>query len=79
MDYEKKAMELAYEILTKEDFQWRHEFKPKMKLEIVELVLGYFTDIEHYEKCSKLNELVKILEKTNENISETTVSGSEDP
>tara|TARA_R110000851_G_scaffold161009_3_gene304403 strand:- start:5357 stop:5596 length:240 start_codon:yes stop_codon:yes gene_type:complete len=79
MNYEKEVMELAYGILIKEDFKWRHEFKPNMKLEIVQLVLDYFTDIEHYEKCSKLNEMVKRLETYNENIGETTSSGSEDP
>ena len=45
MNYEKEVMELAYEILTNEEFQWRHEFKPNMKLEIVQLLLDYFTDI----------------------------------
>jgi hypothetical protein len=79
MNYEKEVMELAYGILTNEDFEWRHEFKPKMKLEIVQLLLDYFTDIEHYEKCSTLNEMVKTLENTDENFSETISTGSKDP
>ncbi len=79
MNYEKEVMELAYGILTNEEFQWRHEFKPNMKLEIVQLLLDYFTDIEHYEKCSTLNEMVKTLENTDENFSETISTGSKDP
>ena len=79
MNYEKEVMELAYGILTNEDFEWRHEFKPKMKLEIVQLLLDYFTDIEQYEKCSTLNEMVKTLENTDENFSETISTGSKDP
>tara|TARA_R110000824_G_scaffold378102_1_gene569553 strand:- start:409 stop:648 length:240 start_codon:yes stop_codon:yes gene_type:complete len=78
MDYEKEVMELAYGIVTGAKFQWRDEFKQEMKLEIVHLLLGYFTDIEHYEKCSSLNEIVKTLENTDENFSKTIKTGSKD-
>jgi hypothetical protein len=72
-------MDNVYEILTKENFEWRNEFKHEMKLELIQLVLEYFTDIEHYEKCSKLKELVEIMENEDENFSETAATGSKNP
>ena len=49
-----------------------------MKKSFLQLLLDYFTDIEHYEKCG--NVIVKLqnknLENMNENISKTIKSGS---
>lgn len=70
-------MENAYEILMKEDFAWSSEFKEKMKNQLLNLLLDYFTDIEHYEKCAHLHKLVNELENKNENISESIITGSE--
>ena len=78
MSYEKKVMEQAYIILMKEDFEWTETFQDDMKLKLLNLLLEYFSDIEHYEKCSKLKPIINRLENVDENISKTTVTGSEE-
>jgi len=76
-NYEKLVMEQAYDILSDSDFKWSYEFKHKMKLDLLNLLIGYFTDIEHYEKCSKLVTMIQNLENTNvKNNSETIETGS---
>jgi hypothetical protein len=77
MNYEKKVMVNAYEILTKKDFEWTYEFNHSMRVQFVNLLLEYFTEVEHYEKCAKLVTILKGLENMNENISETTTTGSD--
>jgi hypothetical protein len=77
MNYEKKVMINAYEILTKTDFKWTDEFGDEMKVKFINLLLEYFTDIEHYEKCAKLVIMLKRLENRNENISKNAITGSE--
>lgn len=69
-------MDNTYEILMKEDFAWSLEFKEEMKVQLLTLLIEYFTDVEDYEKCAHLNKLLINLENMNENISETTSSGS---
>jgi hypothetical protein len=76
MNYEKKVMESAYEILKKGDFVWSTEFKDEMKHQLLDLLLDYFTDIEHYEKCAFIHKLSIKLENKNENISERIITGS---
>jgi hypothetical protein len=78
MDYEKEVMRIAYEIISDAEFSWRKDFNYDMKMELLKLLIEYFTDIEQYENCSKLSKMIKALEKTNENTRETTVTGSED-
>lgn len=78
MDYEKKVMRIAYDIISDGEFSWRTDFNYDMKMELLKLLIEYFTDIEQYEKCSKLSKMINSLEKTNENISETTITGSEE-
>ena len=51
MNYEKKVMEMTYNILMKEDFKWTPEFNSEMRTQLLNLLLEYFTDIEHYEKA----------------------------
>jgi len=77
MNYEKKVMINAFEILTKTDFKWTDEFSDEMKVKLINLLLEYFTDIEHYEKCAKLVIMLKRLENRNENISKNAITGSE--
>jgi len=76
MNYEKKVMQNTYEILTNEGFEWTNEFSNSMKLKMIELLLEYFTDIEHYEKCAKLKPILNKLENNNENSSEIIITGS---
>jgi hypothetical protein len=77
MNYEKEVLINAYEILTKADFKWTDEFRDEMKVKLINLLLEYFTSIEHYEKCAKLAIKLKHLENRNENISKTIITGSE--
>tara|TARA_B100000902_G_C26700675_1_gene616997 strand:+ start:48 stop:287 length:240 start_codon:yes stop_codon:yes gene_type:complete len=78
MDYEKEVMRIAYEIISDAEFSWRKDFNYDMKMELLKLLIEYFTDIEQYENCSKLSKMIKALEKTNENNRETTITGSEE-
>ena len=77
MNYEKKVMIQAFNILTKKDFKWTDEFSSEMKTEFLDLLLNYFTDIEHYEKCAVIVKIqTKSLENMNEDISKTNFTGS---
>ena len=77
MNYEKKVMEMAYNILTKKDFKWSSEFSTEMRKQLLNLLLEYFTDIEHYEKCANIVKLQnKSLEIMNGNISKANITGS---
>jgi len=68
MNYEKKVMEDAYNILMKRDFEWSPEFNGEMRKALLNLLLEYFTDIEHYQN--------KSLEIMNGNISKANITGS---
>ena len=76
MNYEGKVMNVAYKILKKQDFKWDNEFSNDMKIDLLEMLLKYFTDIEHYEKCAHIHSMLKQLEKMNENFSKTNFTGS---
>lgn len=60
MNYEKKVMESAYNILMKDDFEWSPEFSTEMQSQFLNLLLEYFTDIEHYEKCADIVKMQKL-------------------
>ena len=76
MNYEKKVMIQCFNILTKEDFEWTDEFSLEMRNQFLDLLLEYFTDIEHYEKCAIIVKKKQSLEIMNENISKTNITGS---
>ena len=77
MNYEKEVMEQAYNILTKNDFEWGSEFNLEMKKSFLKLLLDYFTEIEHYEKCAIILKLQKnSMENMNGNFSKTNFTGS---
>jgi len=76
-NYEKLVMEQAYNILSDSDFKWGYEFRNDMKLDLLNLLIQYFTDIEHYEKCSKLKPIIEKLENVDVKYnSETIETGS---
>ena len=77
MNYEKRVMIQAFNILTKKDFEWTDEFSLEMRNQFLDLLLEYFTDIEHYEKCAIIVKKKQSLEIMNENISKTNITGSE--
>ena len=78
MNYEKRVMIQAFNILTKKDFEWTDEFSLEMRKQFLDLLLNYFTEIEHYEKCAVIVKLQKqSLEIMDENISKTNITGSQ--
>lgn len=78
MNYEREVMIQAYEILTKKNFKWTNEFSLEMRNQFLKLLLDYFTDIEHYERCAVILELQKkqSMENMNGNFSKTNFTGS---
>jgi hypothetical protein len=76
MNYEREVMESAFRILSKKNFKWGYEFDDRMKEDLLNLLLTYFTDIEQYEKCAHIHSMIKDLENMNENISKTNFTGS---
>ena len=76
MNYEREVMESAFRILSKKNFKWGYEFDDRMKKQLLNLLLTYFTDIEQYEKCAHIHSMIKDLENMNENISKTNFTGS---
>ncbi len=76
MNYEKKVMIQCFNILTRKDFEWTDEFSLEMRNQFLDLLLDYFTDIEHYEKCAIIVKKKQSLESMNENISKTNITGS---
>tara|TARA_A200000159_G_scaffold126605_1_gene121951 strand:- start:664 stop:906 length:243 start_codon:yes stop_codon:yes gene_type:complete len=78
MNYEKRVMIQAFNILVKKDFKWTDEFSLEMRKQFLDLLLNYFTEIEHYEKCAVIVKLQKqSLEIMDENISKTNITGSQ--
>ena len=76
MNYEKKVMIQCFNILMRKDFEWTDEFSLEMRNQFLDLLLDYFTDIEHYEKCAIIVKKKQSLESMNENISKTNITGS---
>jgi len=76
MSYERKVMENTFEILAKNDFAWTREFSLNMRVQLVDLLLTYFRDVEDYEKCAKLQPMLDELEIKNENHNKTITTGS---
>ena len=66
----------CFNILTRKDFEWTDEFSLEMRNQFLDLLLDYFTDIEHYEKCAIIVKKKQSLESMNENISKTNITGS---
>ena len=76
MNYERQVMESAFRILNKKNFKWGYEFDDRMKTDLLNMLLTYFTDIEQYEKCAHIHSMIKDLENMNENTSKTNITGS---
>jgi hypothetical protein len=72
MNYEKKVMESAYNILMKDGFEWGPEFNTEMQSQFLNLLLEYFTDIEHYEKCADIVKMQTL--ETNANIGKDDIT-----
>lgn len=76
MNYELKVMETIFKILIKNDFTWSAEFNTQMKIELVNLLLAYFENIEDFEKCTELHKILNKPEMIDENHNKTIATGS---
>ena len=65
--YEQLAMDETYDILL-----YNPDVSDIMKLDLIENLIGYYTEVEDYEKCKNLIELKKVMEKDNESNNKKT-------
>ena len=66
-NYEQLAMDEAYDILL-----YNPDASNIIKLNLIENLMEYYTNIEDYEKCKNLIELKKVMEKDNESNNKET-------
>jgi len=66
-NYEQLAMDEAYDILL-----YNPDASNIIKLNLIENLMEYYTNIEDYEKCKNLIELKKVMEKDNESNNKKT-------
>jgi hypothetical protein len=66
-NYEQLAMDETYDILL-----YNPDVSDIMKLDLIENLIGYYTEVEDYEKCKNLIELKKVMEKDNESNNKKT-------
>lgn len=66
-NYEHLAMDEVYDILL-----YNPDVHSIMKLNIVDNLIEYYTEIEEYEKCRNLQELRLVMEKEDESNNKTT-------
>jgi len=60
-NYEHLAMGEVYDILL-----YNPDVDNVVKTSLIDNLLGYYTEIEDYEKCKNLHELKMVMEKKNE-------------
>jgi len=66
-NYEQLAMDETYDILL-----YNPDASNIIKLNLIENLMEYYTNIEDYEKCKNLIELKKVMEKDNESNNKKT-------
>lgn len=66
-NYEHLAMDEVYDILL-----YNPDVHSIMKLNIVDNLIEYYTEIEEYEKCRNLQELRLVMEKEDESNNKKT-------
>ena len=66
-NYEHLALDEVYDILL-----YTPDVHSEMKLNIVDNLIEYYTEIEEYEKCRNLQELRLVMEKEDESNNKKT-------
>jgi hypothetical protein len=66
-NYEHLALDEVYDILL-----YNPDVHSEMKLNIVDNLIEYYTEIEEYEKCRNLQELRLVMEKEDESNNKKT-------
>jgi hypothetical protein len=67
INYEQSAIDEVYDIIL-----YNPNVHSEMKLNIVDNLLEYYTNIEEYEKCKNLQELRLVMERENESNNKKT-------
>jgi hypothetical protein len=67
INYEQSAIDEVYDIIL-----YNPDVHSEMKLNIVDNLLEYYTNIEEYEKCKNLQELRLVMERENESNNKKT-------
>jgi len=66
-NYEQLAMDETYDILL-----YNPDVSNIIKLNLIENLIEYYTNVEDYEKCKNLIELKKVMENDNESNNKET-------
>ena len=75
-DYEQLVMLDVYNIISTKGFVEDDTFTKPERGDYLKLLLEYFEDVEHYDKCTKLRNMIKKMETTDENSSKGNPSRS---
>ena len=67
INYEQSAIDEVYDIIL-----YNPDVHSEMKLNIVDNLIEYYTEIEEYEKCRNLQELRLVMEKEDESNNKKT-------
>ena len=65
--YQQMAIDEVYDILL-----YNPDVDNEIKINLITNLLVYYTETEEYEKCNNLQELMKVMERPNENNSKKT-------
>jgi|TARA_B110000503_G_C6854773_1_gene292342 hypothetical protein len=66
-NYQQMAIDEVYDILL-----YNPDVDNEIKINLITNLLVYYTETEEYEKCNNLQELMKVMERPNENNSKKT-------
>ena len=66
-NYQQMAIDEVYDILL-----YNPDVDNEIKINLITNLLVYYTETEEYEKCNNLQELMKVMERPNDNNSKKT-------
>ena len=66
-NYQQMAIDEVYDILL-----YNPDADNEIKINLITNLLVYYTETEEYEKCNNLQELMKVMERPNDNNSKKT-------
>lgn len=58
MNYEKGAVMITYDILTKPEFKWEPDWTYEQKSELINELLRYFEERDEFEQCVVLRNIM---------------------
>ena len=66
-NYFNQVMTDAYTLLTSKRVNWPYELDNDQKVQFMENVIKYFSDLEDYQKCSLIQKKLDSFNKRNKN------------